>query len=59
VILGARTVEQLQENLAAADLQLPPEVAGRLTEVSAPQQPDYPYGPKGVAQRERKIQGGR
>jgi aryl-alcohol dehydrogenase-like predicted oxidoreductase len=59
VILGARTVEQLQENLAAADLHLPAEVADRLTEVSAPPQPDYPYGPKGVAQRERKIQGGR
>lgn len=59
VILGARTVEQLSENLAAADLRLPPEVADRLTEVSAPLQPDYPYGPKGVAQRERRIGGGR
>ncbi|SDP57052.1 Predicted oxidoreductase [Pedococcus dokdonensis] len=59
VILGARTVEQLQDNLAAADLDLTDEQLARLSEVSAPQMPDYPYGPMGVGQRERKVEGGR
>ena len=59
VILGARTVEQLRDNLAAADLDLAPEHLERLTEVSTPQVPDYPYGPAGVQQRERKLTGGR
>jgi aryl-alcohol dehydrogenase-like predicted oxidoreductase len=59
VILGARTVEQLRDNLAAADLDLPAEALARLTEVSAPQMPDYPYGPMGVDQRDRKVTGGR
>lgn len=59
VILGARTLEQLRQNLASADLVLPSDIADRLTEVSAPAMPDYPYGPKGVAQRQRRIAGGR
>ncbi len=59
VILGARTVAQLEQNLAAADLQLTARESAMLTEVSTPQQPDYPYGPQGVAQRHRNINGGR
>lgn len=59
VILGARTREQLKDNLGAADLTLPAEIADRLTAASAPEQADYPYGKGGVNQRFRKIEGGR
>ena len=59
VILGARTVEQLRDNLAAADLDLDAEHLERLTEVSTPRMDDYPYGPAGVDQRDRKLTGGR
>lgn len=59
VILGARTVEQLADNLAAADLVLTEEEATRLTEASAPVVDDYPYGTAGVAQRGRRLTGGR
>jgi len=55
VILGARNVEQLTDNLAAADLDLTEEQLDRLSEVSAPQLDDYPYGAAGVAQRHRSI----
>jgi aryl-alcohol dehydrogenase (NADP+) len=59
VILGARTVSQLEDNLGAADLVLDRAELDTLTEVSAPRIDDYPYGTAGVAQRERKITGGR
>lgn len=55
VILGARTVEQLTDNLAAADLDLSADQLDQLTEVSAPRMGDYPYGAAGVAQRHRSI----
>ncbi|MDJ0497771.1 MAG: aldo/keto reductase [Acidimicrobiia bacterium] len=44
VLLGARTVEQLHQSLAAADLELTTDQLARLTTVSAPGVPDYPYG---------------
>ena len=44
VILGARTTEQLADNLGAVDLTLTGEQWQRLDEVSAPPLPDYPYG---------------
>jgi len=59
VILGARGVEQLAQNLEAAGLALEPEEARRLEEASRPVVPDYPYGPAGIAQRHRRIEGGR
>jgi aryl-alcohol dehydrogenase-like predicted oxidoreductase len=59
VILGARTVEQLAINLRSAGLVLSPDETAALDAVSAPQMPDYPYGPQGIAQRHRKIDGGR
>jgi aryl-alcohol dehydrogenase-like predicted oxidoreductase len=59
VILGARTVEQLQQNLGAADLALSPEELARLDDVSAPDVPDYPYGGPGQDQRSRRLEGGR
>lgn len=59
VILGARTPTQLADNLGAADLRLEAEEMERLTAISAPMPPDYPYGVQGVAQRHRKLVGGR
>jgi aryl-alcohol dehydrogenase-like predicted oxidoreductase len=59
VILGARTREQLANNLQSVANVLSPDETAHLTAVSAPQQPDYPYGAAGVAQRHRKIEGGR
>jgi aryl-alcohol dehydrogenase-like predicted oxidoreductase len=59
VILGARTVEQLADNLAAVDVELSAEESQRLTDVSQPRAGVYPYGPMAQEQRSRKIQGGR
>lgn len=59
VILGARTVEQLNDNLAAADLDLSEEELGVLTAASSPRIDDYPYGAPGVQQRDRRLEGGR
>jgi aryl-alcohol dehydrogenase-like predicted oxidoreductase len=59
VILGARTLEQLEDNLGAADLDLSPEETGRLDDASDPGAADYPYGGPGTDQRSRKIEGGR
>lgn len=44
VILGARTVGQLEVDLAAADLDLAPEERSMLDRVSAPGYPVYPFG---------------
>lgn len=55
VILGARTVAQLDDNLAAAGLHLSAEETALLTDASAPIVADYPYGVGGVAQRSRTI----
>jgi aryl-alcohol dehydrogenase-like predicted oxidoreductase len=59
VILGARTTEQLADNLAAADVELTPEETERLTQASQPKLGVYPYGPMAQEQRSRKIEGGR
>ena len=58
-ILGARTMEQLEANLAAADLHLTAEETASLDAVSTTPVGDYPYGELGVQQRNRKISGGR
>jgi aryl-alcohol dehydrogenase-like predicted oxidoreductase len=55
VILGARTLEQLEDNLGAAGLHLTPEEIARLDEVSDPAPADYPYGGPGSEQRARVI----
>ncbi|RWZ68098.1 aldo/keto reductase [Labedella populi] len=57
VILGARTVEQLRDNMAATDLVLSDEETQRLTDASTPRVDDYPYGTAGVAQRHRGLSG--
>ncbi|MEY2850076.1 MAG: hypothetical protein RI885_2743 [Actinomycetota bacterium] len=59
VILGARTVEQLRDNLAAVDLELGADEIAALSAAGAPTPDDYPYGQAGVDQRRRKISGGR
>ena len=59
VILGARTREQLADNLAAASLVLSQEELAALNLASAPELEDYPYGTGGANQRRRKIEGGR
>ena len=55
VILGARTVEQLEDNLGAADLRLSDKEAELLTESSAPAVADYPYGTPGIEQRSHDV----
>ncbi|WP_314149802.1 aldo/keto reductase [uncultured Leifsonia sp.] len=59
VILGARTVEQVEDNLAAADLDLTDEQRTALDEASSPRTEVYPYGEQAIAQRHRKRTGGR
>jgi aryl-alcohol dehydrogenase-like predicted oxidoreductase len=59
VILGARTQEQLEDNLGAAGVHLSDDEIRRLDDVSDPNPPDYPYGGPGVEQRSRRLAGGR
>lgn len=59
VILGVRTMDQLKDNLGAADLVLTADEMDRLNTVSMPPMADYPYGTGGINQRNRKIEGGR
>jgi len=54
-IIGARTMKQLDDNLAAAELQLDAEAISRLDAVSAPTPDEYPYGRFGSLQRDRYI----
>lgn len=55
VILGARTVEQLDDNLGAAELHLDAGQTERLDAASDPAAADYPYGGPGIEQRGRSI----
>jgi aryl-alcohol dehydrogenase-like predicted oxidoreductase len=55
VILGARTVEQLDDNLDAAGLHLSEKETALLDDASAPIVADYPYGGPGVDQRARNL----
>src|SRR3954471_5844771 len=55
VILGARTLEQLEDNLGAAGLHLTAEETARLGEGSDPAAASYPYGDLGVQQRSRVL----
>jgi aryl-alcohol dehydrogenase-like predicted oxidoreductase len=58
-ILGARTTEQLADNLGAAGLHLSAEEIAALDAASDPTPADYPYGGPGVEQRSRNLPGGR
>ena len=55
VILGARTLEQLGDNLGAAGLHLSATETAQLDETSTPIVDDYPYGELGVSQRDREL----
>jgi len=59
IILGARTTEQLTDNLGSADVELEPAELAALDEASDPNPADYPYGGPGEQQRSRKLTGGR
>jgi aryl-alcohol dehydrogenase (NADP+) len=59
VILGVRTLQQLNDNLGASGLELTEAQVAALDEASAPRVEDYPYGEPGVRQRHRRIDGGR
>ncbi|MFQ4150184.1 aldo/keto reductase [Arthrobacter sp. LAPM80] len=59
VILGARTTQQLEDNLAAADLELSDDEVQRLTAASEPRLDAYPYGLMARHQISRRIEGGR
>ena len=58
VILGARTLAQLNDNLAAIDVHLSAEESARLDVASDPGAADYPYGGPGTDQRSRRVDGG-
>lgn len=58
VILGARTLAQLDDNLAG-ELELSADETSLLDEASDPGAPDYPYGERGQSQRGRRLPGGR
>jgi aryl-alcohol dehydrogenase-like predicted oxidoreductase len=55
VILGARTTEQLTDNLGAAGLHLDETETARLDAASDPGAGDYPYGELGTHQRGRTV----
>ncbi len=57
VILGARTTEQLDDNLGAAMLHLSEDETALLDTASDPGAADYPYGVPGTNQRSRSIKG--
>jgi aryl-alcohol dehydrogenase-like predicted oxidoreductase len=54
-ILGARTLDQLETNLRAADLHLSAEEYAALDQASDLGAGDYPYGELGVKQRSRSL----
>jgi len=56
-ILGARTLDQLRTNLAAAGLHLEPDEVEALDAASDPHVADYPYGEMGLQQRSRSLSG--
>jgi aryl-alcohol dehydrogenase (NADP+) len=57
-IFGARTLDQLNDSIAAADLTLNEDATLALDKVSSPTPGGYPYGAFGSSQRDRRLQGG-
>jgi aryl-alcohol dehydrogenase-like predicted oxidoreductase len=55
VILGARNIDQIADNLGATSVELTPDELECLSAVSAPAVSDYPYGKAGADQRHRAI----
>jgi len=58
VILGCRTLAQLDDNLGAAELDLTEEEVQSLDQASDPGAANLPYGVPGLEQRSRRIEGG-
>jgi aryl-alcohol dehydrogenase-like predicted oxidoreductase len=56
-ILGARTMEQLEDNLGSVDCTLSPDDLTLLEEASDLHVSDYPYGSPGIDQRSRDLAG--
>ena len=54
-ILGARTMEQLEDNLGSVELTLEDEELAALDAASDLPATDYPYGPLGLDQRSRDL----
>lgn len=54
-IIGARTIKQLEDNLAAAEFRLDAAAVEKLDVVSAPMPDEYPYGRFGSLQRARYV----
>ncbi len=54
-ILGARTMEQLEDNLGSVELALEDEELAALDAASDLRATDYPYGPLGLDQRSRNL----
>jgi aryl-alcohol dehydrogenase-like predicted oxidoreductase len=57
VILGARTMAQLSDNLGSADVLLGVDELAALDRASDPAAADYPYGGPGRDQRSRELGG--
>jgi aryl-alcohol dehydrogenase-like predicted oxidoreductase len=57
VVVGARTVAQLDDNLGATGLHLSDDETELLDYASAPLVADYPYGSPGIDQRARHVGG--
>jgi aryl-alcohol dehydrogenase-like predicted oxidoreductase len=55
VVLGARTVEQLQDNLGAIEVALGDDEIALLDAASDPGAAPYPYGAAGLEQRSRTV----
>ena len=54
-ILGARTLEQLEDNLSSVEVRLDDDERAALDKASDLQATDYPYGEMGIDQRDRDL----
>ncbi len=54
-ILGARTLEQLEDNLSSVEVRLDDDERAALDQASDLHATDYPYGDLGVDQRDRDL----
>jgi len=59
VILGARTLDQLTQNLPASEIELSDTAREELDRVSAPRFDEYPYSGWARQDRHRPLEGGR
>jgi aryl-alcohol dehydrogenase-like predicted oxidoreductase len=54
-ILGARTLEQLEDNLSSVEVRLDDDERAALDKASDLHATDYPYGEMGIDQRDRDL----